>query len=169
MSKMRAAFQALADFAQSVPEDANFGLSVFTDGRSRELMPLSRGNRERVAGLQQQIKPSGSTPLMSSIAEAYERLTQQGRRQLGYGEYHLVVITDGQATAGQEPDKLIGKILSESPVMLHTIGFCIGPQHALNRPGQSYYLAADNPRALRRGLDDVLAEAPDFDVIQFSR
>jgi hypothetical protein len=58
-------------------------------------------------------------------------------------------------------------MLAESPVVLHTIGFCIGEAHALNQPGRTYYRAADDPGALRRGLDEVLAESPVFDLTEF--
>lgn len=168
-NKMQAAMQALATFARSVPAEANFALAVFNRGGVDELIPLGRGNQERIEALQQRIEPGGSTPLRSSIAMAYERLSEQGSRQLGYGEYHLVVITDGKASGGEDPTPVVRTILSESPVTLHTIGFCIGTDHALNQPGRSFYRAADNPEDLRRGLEEVLAEAPAFDITRFGQ
>ena len=58
-------------------------------------------------------------------------------------------------------------MLNESPVVLHTIGFCIGSRHSLNQAGRTIYKAADNPGALQQGLADVLAEAPQFSVQKF--
>ena len=91
----------------------------------------------------------------------------QGARQLGYGEYHLVVVTDGEASDGQDPTNVVKVILDRSPIVLHTIGFCIGTDHVLNQPGRSYYVAAESPEQLQQGLSAVLAEAPAFDQSQF--
>ena len=59
------------------------------------------------------------------------------------------------------------RLLAESPVVIHTIGFCIGEKHSLNQPGRIDYRAADDPVALARGLSAVLAESPDFTVTDF--
>jgi hypothetical protein len=59
-------------------------------------------------------------------------------------------------------------MLAETPIVVHTIGFCIGEDHVLNQPGRTFYLAADSREDLERGLDSVLAEAPSFDVAAFS-
>ncbi len=89
-------------------------------------------------------------------------------RQLGYGRYVLVVVTDGQASPGQEPAAQVNWMLASTPVELHTIGFCIGTDHSLNMPGRTVYKAADNPVALRQGLAEVLAEAETFDPAAFA-
>ena len=94
-------------------------------------------------------------------------LIRQGRRQLGYGEYHLIVVTDGQASSGQDPTGVVDEILASSPVVIHTIGFCIGEDHSLNQKGRVLYRTAQNAAELREGLEQVLAEAPDFTVTQF--
>lgn len=166
-AKIETAKQALASFATSVPESANLGLAVFENRGLAERLPLGQGNREAFTREVNQVVAGSGTPLRSAVSLAYEQLERQARRQLGYGEYHLVVVTDGQANEGQDPTARVNAILSESPVVFHTIGFCIGENHSLNQPGRTYYRAADNPEALRQGLDAVLAEAPSFDVDQF--
>ena len=115
----------------------------------------------------QAVKVNANTPLRSAVDLAYSRLLDQGRSQLGYGEYHLVIVTDGLASAGQDPTPSVTRVLAESPVVFHTIGFCIGEQHPLNQPGRTYYRSANNPQALQQGLETVLAEAPDFAVSRF--
>jgi len=167
--KIEAAQDALRAFADSVPADANLGLAVFEQRGLGERVPLGvgAGNRRAFARAVAQVQAGAATPLRSAIELAYDRLLAQGRRQLGYGEYHLVVVTDGAATQGEDPTRVVNRMLAESPVVLHTIGFCIGSHHSLNQPGRAYYQAADNPEALRQGLDAVLAEAPAFDVTAF--
>lgn len=166
--KQQVATEALDAFARAVPDDANLGLSVFNNDQLVEVIPLGPKRLDALASLRK-LAPGGSTPLYNAILHAYEKLTQQGERQQGYGEYHLVVLTDGMASKGQDPTSIVRSIFAESPVVLHTIGFCIGEDHALNQPGQSYYSAANNPAELRQGLEGVLAESPAFDVAQFGR
>jgi uncharacterized protein YegL len=167
LPKIEAARIALGAFAESLPADANLGLQVFDARGVKEQIPLSAGNRDRFKSVLAGVRAGGGTPLQTAIANAYAKLEQQGARQLGYGEYHLVVVTDGEASDGQDPTNTVKFILDRSPVVLHTIGFCIGPKHSLNQPGRTIYNAADNPQQLRQHLSDVLAEAPSFAVTGF--
>jgi Mg-chelatase subunit ChlD len=164
--KLDVAKRALIGFAGKVPADANLGLSVFDNHGIRQLIALGTVDRAALTAAVEQIRAGGGTPLGEAIRLGYRALTQQAAGQLGYGEYHLVVVTDGEAT-GEDPRIAVDQLIADSPVVLHTIGFCIGDDHSLNQPGRTVYRAADNPRALAQGLSDVLAEAPSFDVARF--
>ncbi|HEU0200322.1 MAG TPA: vWA domain-containing protein [Burkholderiaceae bacterium] len=164
--KIEVAKRALIAFAGKVPADANLGLSVFDERGIRQLLALGPIDQATLAGAVAQIRAGGGTPLGEAIRLGYRALTQQAAGQLGYGEYHLVVVTDGEAT-GEDPRIAVDQLIADSPVVLHTIGFCIGDDHSLNQPGRTVYRAADNPEALAQGLSDVLAEAPSFDVARF--
>ncbi len=168
-TKLETAKDALKEFAASVPADANLGLLIFTDSQIRELTPLGAANRQQFAEAVQAAHASGDTPLKDAVSAAYARLEEQAVRQLGYGRYVLVVVTDGYASPGQEPAANVSWMLHNTPVELHTIGFCIGENHSLNMPGRTVYKAADNPAALRQGLADVLAEAETFDAAAFEQ
>ncbi len=165
--KLDVAKSAVAAFAQSVPADANLGLQVFDRSGVQERLPLGTGNRERFIQLVNSVSASGGTPLRESVRRAYGRLFDQGMKQLGYGEYHLVIVTDGEANTGQDPGPVVNEMLGESPIVMHTIGFCIGSNHSLNQPGRTLYQAADDADQLRKGLADVLAEAPQFKLSKF--
>jgi uncharacterized protein YegL len=169
LTKLQAAKKALEQFSRLVPPDANLGLLVFQGGRIRELVPLGNGNRDMFRAAAQSTRPEGGTPLFSAVRTGYMRIEKQAKSQLGYGEYVLVIVTDGEATQGQDPTKIVHWILDNSPVQIHTIGFCIGTDHSLNIPGRTVYKPADNPDQLQRGLQDVLAEAEVFDVSDFSQ
>ena len=132
-----------------------------------ERAPLSRGTREALVRSVSEVRPGGGTPLLEAIGLGYRQLTLQGQSQLGYGEYHLVVVTDGLASQGQEPGPLVHHMLDRSPVVLHTIGFCIGQDHSLNQPGRVLYRAADDYAGLRAGLQGVLAESSEFVPTRF--
>ena len=160
---MEVAKSATIRFASRIPAGAALGLTVF-DGRGiRTLIPLSDVNLSSVEKTVNSIQPGGTTPLSDSIKLAYASLTESGRRQLGYGEYHLVVVTDGEAT-GTDPGYAVNTILRESPVIIHTVGFCIDSKHSLNQPGRTIYKNADSPESLDKALADVLAESPTFEV-----
>jgi Ca-activated chloride channel homolog len=160
-NKITVAKRALVEFAAKLPPDANFGLSVFDSAGIRELLPIGPIVGDAVVRAIAPIRASGSTPLVGAMRRAAAALTEQGRRQSGYGEFHLVVVTDGESTDGN-PKVVVDEVLAASPIVLHTVGFCIGTSHSLNQPGKVVYRPADNPEALARGLADVLAESPAF-------
>lgn len=166
-AKIHVARAAFKEFLQKVPSGANVGLHVFDQRGSREVVPLGTNNRDDLVQAIDAVVPRAGTPLGPAITNAYKKITMQGKNQLGYGEYHIVVITDGIANAGHEPGYIVDQVLAESPVVLHTIGFCIGTQHDLNRPGYVLYKAAENKEMLAEGLQGVLAESPEYAVVKF--
>ena len=166
-SKMQAASKALSEFVKKIPAEANVGLAIFVKSKLYELAPLQPAGQLDVDKLVGGITPTGSTPLYSAIKFAYQKLNEQGQKQLGYGRYHLIVITDGIASKNQNPSVIVNEMINKSPINLHTIGFCIGTDHVLNQPGRLVYHAADNPQQLSKGLGSVLAESPHFDLSEF--
>jgi len=164
--KIDVAKRALEDFAAKVPADANLGLVVFDNRGIRQLLPIAPIDQRALASAIAQVRPGSGTPLAEAIRLAYRELTQRAAVQFGYGEYHLVVVTDGEAN-GEDPRGVVDQLIAQSPVVMHTIGFCIGSDHSLNQPGRTVYRAADNPEALAQGLSEVLAESPSFTVSRF--
>ena len=158
-NKMADAIDALSTFVDAVPQDANIGVSVFNNNTIMELIPLQSEAGLNTTLLSQMV-PGGAALLRSAMHYAYAEMISQGERQLGYGEYHLLVISGGMTTEGEDPAAVVRRILSESPVNLYTIGFCSGSDHRLDQPGFISYHAADNLAALKQALSDVLAEAP---------
>jgi Ca-activated chloride channel homolog len=164
--KIDVAKSAVDQFIQSIPKDANIGLLVFDHYGISERAPLG-SDRQQLRNQVQRIAANGATPLHTAITAAYKAITLQAQKQYGYGEYHLVVVTDGEAVPGEDPGRIVGKINRESPVVITTIGFCIGSGHSLNRPGITQYSAANNPQELLAGLKTVLAEANEYVVDHF--
>lgn len=163
--RIATAKEALTLFVNSVPAGANIGFMIFYSGSAKELFPL-RDNKEALLDIIGDLDVAGTTPLRTSIEKAYEKIKTQGLRQLGYGDYDLVIITDGKASDGN-PAQIVDLILAESPVTIHTIGFQIGKNHALNQPGKILYKTAENLAELTQGLEEVLAETEDFDIDTF--
>jgi len=170
-TKMKASIDALEQFLQGAPKDANYGLSVFHQGSFKELVKLNRQTdwKRAMQDLRQNLVPSGGTPLASATKAAQLKLEEQGRKQLGYGEYNLVLITDGMAGQGENPKAVVDLILRNTPLNLSVIGFCISEKNVLNQSGYIQYLTATDPESLKQSLQDVLAESPDFNVSDFSQ
>ncbi len=164
--KIDVAKEAVNQFVDSIPKDANVGLLVFDDKGIGERVELS-ADHDAVKQHVQNIVANGGTPLLEAMTRAYRAITQQGQKQLGYGEYHMVVVTDGEANTGQDPSKIVDTVLRKSPITLHTIGFCIGDGHSLNVPGLTDYRAANNPDELLAGLQSVLAESAEYPADKF--
>ncbi len=160
-SKIEVAKEAVVEWSKSIPQNAYLGLVAFHN-QGWETMPLTTGDRELFINKIQKLIAGGATPLTEAFKYAYENLIRQGQSQLGYGEYTIVVVTDGIANNEATLSQWVQRILKETPIMIYTIGFCIGEKHSLNQPGYTIYKAADNPADLRRGLQDVLAEAEEF-------
>ncbi|MFA4846410.1 MAG: hypothetical protein WC654_07720, partial [Patescibacteria group bacterium] len=108
------------------------------------------------------------TPLARSIAKAYDIISLQGQAQNGLGTYTIVLVTDGAETvdSAESLDRTVQFILENTVIELYTIGFCISGNHSLNRNGV-VYRDAKNPAELSSALQGVLAESPEFSVIEF--
>lgn len=163
-SKNDVARDAVIEWAASVPEDANLGLVVFDRNGFSVRLPLGLGNRPQFKAEIQKVVPDRSTPLAAALEIAQSMLTAQARKQLGYGDYNVVIVTDGAADDIPALENSVNMVLATSPVMIHTIGFCIAADHSLNRAERTSYRAANNPAELRLGLKEVLAESESFDI-----
>lgn len=168
-TKAFAAKLAVKAWSNSVPRGSNVGLVAFYGVGRWAKRPLASGQADEFAKVVNGLHPGGRTPLGEAVAIAYDMLTRQARLQLGYGEYNIVVVTDGKASDPKTLVRWVTHILDNSPIIIHTIGFCIGERHTLNQKGRTIYRTANNPQQLRKGLQEVLAEAEAFDVSDFAR
>jgi len=161
-NKLVGAKWAVRQFMTKVPDDVNLGLYVFDGNGRREVVALGSGNRERFLSAVEQIRAGGGTPLFSAITFGADQLVNQYKQQLGYGEYRLIVVTDGIAdnisSAARYTDRF--------GIPIYTIGLYIGEDHPLRQFSMSYR-AADNFEDLARALEETVAELPSFDVTEF--
>ena len=160
--KIETAKNAIMQFGSSIPKETGLGLAIFDGNGLSERLSLGVGNRDKFFAMVKAAEAGGGTPLSEAVKIGYEALRSQAKRQLGYGEYHLVIVTDGEANTGYDPTDMVNQILQESPVLIHTIGFHIGERHSLNQPGRTIYKDAQSPQDLAEGLQSVLAESDKF-------
>ncbi len=161
-SKLDGAQWAVKEFLAKVPEDVHLGLYVFDRDRRSEVVPLGAGNREAFQAAVKDIQAGGGTPLAKGISFGADRLVEQYQRQLGYGEYRLVVVTDGRAD--QIPDA--ARYAGHYGMPIYAIGLCIDQEHPLRRYAVSYR-AADSFADLAAGLEETLAELEAVDITDF--
>lgn len=166
-SKIEQARAALQAFVKAVPRNANLGLMVFDQTGISERVALGGDNRDEFMRRVLAIHPSGGTPLRGAVEIGRRQLEAQARRQLGYGEYNLVIVTDGEASKGHDPRDAVDALIAQTPIVLHTVGFCIDARHSLNQAGRTIYKQANDTAELQRGLESVLAESPSFTVQRF--
>jgi len=166
-NKLNIAKDAVVKFVNNIPSDANIGFYAFDSRGSKERVGISTNTQAAITKEVKSVVAKGGTPLATSIYDGYHSLLKQAKKQLGYGEYNLVIVTDGVASNGESPTEYINEIIQLSPIVIHTVGFCIGVNHPLNQPGLTIYKSANDPQSLQEGLDSALAESPEFNVNSF--
>jgi hypothetical protein len=164
-TKLAGAKWAVEQFMGHVPKkDVNFGLWIFDRSGEREAVPLGPGNRADFLAAIQASQSGRGTPLARAIHEGVDRLVAQYKQQLGYGEYRLVVVTDGEADGIPQAAAYAERF----GMPIYTIGFCVGENHPLRAVSVSYR-TANSAEDLRKGLEEAVAELETFDPTEFER
>lgn len=165
-SKIREAKAAVKTFIGTVPsENVNLGLYVFDTNGSREVVPLAPNNRAAFLAAVDRVSDGGGTPLGASIEQGVKSLNVQYQKQLGYGEFRLIVVTDGESsdsitTGVREAQRLA--------VPLYTIGFDMGTTHELRKYSVSYQ-SANNGKELTKALEQAASELDVYDPADFQQ
>lgn len=142
----------------------NVGLYTFDSG-VRSVLPIAPFNRQALdAALGRLPEPDGNT----AIGAAMERATADLYRA-GTIRKYLLVVTDGENTAGPSPDAVAREITrrSEGAVKVFLVAFDVdGDKFAFVNEVRGTVIEARNATALRAGLDTlyrgrILAEAVD--------
>ncbi len=162
-NKLAGAKWAVKQFIQTVPESIAIGLYIFDNNGRREVVPLGKKNREKFLNQIESIRAGGGTPLYDAIRFATDKLIEKYKYQLGYGEFRIVVVTDGIASHVYDA----AKYAASYGIPLYSIGLCVGPDHPLRKYSVQYQ-AADNFEALSKGLTETLAELPVYDLQEFN-
>jgi Ca-activated chloride channel homolog len=162
--KIDAAKEAVRKFLAQVPDDVNLGMYSFNGLGEREFIPLGPNNRVQFLDTFSRFEPNDGTPLVAAIKTGTDKLIEQYKKQLGYGEFRLIVVTDGAATDGKVEDATL--YAAKRSIPIYTIGLCIGDDHPLRAYSLSYR-AANNPEDLKKALEQATAEASDFNPTDF--
>jgi Mg-chelatase subunit ChlD len=167
-TRIEAAKWAVKQFTDhNVPPDVNLGLYVFDGTGTRERVPLGKGNRNNITEAIDRVRGGGNTPLNAAIRTAVAQLSAQRERQLGYGEFYVVVATDGEATDGDLSRNAVSEAVQKA-IPIITIGFCLPGGHPL-ASGSIAYRNANSPEELLSALRETQGESPYFDQTVFQR
>lgn len=153
--------QAIHAYVNSLPagRKINLGLVAFENDQIETKVTFdSPAATNRAAFLQavDSVDANGGTPLAEAISAGTDVLLKQCQLQLNYGDYRMIVVTDGEATGSMSLDDACTK-LSSYGFSLYTIGFNINSDHALKKWATSYE-TADSADSLAKKLQNTAAE-----------
>lgn len=169
--KIDGAKKAINKFLDKLPEDINLGLLIFGVSSNEygisEVVPLGPGNREQFKQAISEIYPDGGTPLANATYSGINSLVKQYKKQLGYGEYRLIIVTDGLASYPDEFKKTLIDSRKYPFIAIYGIGLCIEGNHILKTYSLSY-TDAHNYDDLGKALEETVSELPYFDPAEFN-
>lgn len=165
-TKSDAAKSVLKDWVGLINADAALGVVAFDKSGTSVRLETAPNNHRNFIDIVDGLQADSGTPLSSAVALGYKELERRAKMQNGIGIYRMVVVTDGIHSKGYDPTNNVNWIIDNTPIEMHTIGFCIN-ESALNQPGRAMYTSADNPEALFAGLSNALAEVPTFTLTNF--
>jgi uncharacterized protein with von Willebrand factor type A (vWA) domain len=166
--KIDGAKEAVARFMKNIPDDVNIGLMVFgtrTPDGYEEVLPLGAGNKEKFLEIINSLQPTSQTPLGEALTAGVGKIIEQYKKQLGYGIYRIIIITDGEQTGIglKEPCLYLSR---HGFIGLYSIGLCMKKSHTLKKYSLSYR-DANNYEELEQALVDATAESDIFDATLF--
>ena len=160
-SKMAAAKAALQEVLSKVPDGTQIGLLVFSGANIQNdwVYPLGPKDTQKLIAAIHLPQPSGNTPLGKYIRIGANRLLEQRESQYNYGNYRLLVVTDGEASDTDKVKYYTPEILNRQ-IRIDVIGVDMKTDHILANVVDSYR-KADNPGELVAAVSQILAETGD--------
>lgn len=173
--KIAVAKSSLRQVVAKLRDNTNIGLFVFGNVSNTNPVPIAPKNVKNLNYAIDNIKDGGGTPLGEFIEKAANQLLQQRQKNLGYGRYKILVVTDGEATDRNKMASVAPEVLKRN-LSLDVIGVGMTSEHQLAKMSTSYR-AANDTDALNKALQDIVAETPakvkdvsgsdnDFDLIK---
>jgi hypothetical protein len=126
------------------------------------LVPLQPLNRQQVQNQINQLRASGGTPLGMRMKEATDELLKM-RAKDPYGDYRLLVVTDGEASDQDVLSAVLPDIMRRS-LLVDVIGVDMQSEHTLATQ-VSNYRRADDPDSLEKAIAESLAESDDSKAV----
>ncbi|RMH16353.1 MAG: VWA domain-containing protein [Acidobacteria bacterium] len=157
-TKMAAGQAALRTFVEQLPDDVNLGLYVFDRDVPRQLLALGEADHAAWRAAVDGIEAGGRAHLEKAIRFAVDRLVEQRRRQAGYGEFRLLLLTD--ETSHDLRDAAAYAARRGIPV--YAVGLCTGAAHPMADRVYSYR-SAERFADLLLELEASLTPPPPFE------
>lgn len=154
--RIDAAKRALSNVLEQLPADTQVGVLALNSrvAGSPWVVPLGTIDpswRANVASLE----AVGGTPLGEYLKAAADALLEARARQI-YGEYRLLVVTDGEANDSDLVDTYLPQVLARG-LTIDAIGVDMESDHSLATKVNSYR-RADDDSSLQEAISQVFAE-----------
>ncbi|WP_082233089.1 VWA domain-containing protein [Halobacillus massiliensis] len=175
--KMDLAKEAIAEFADHLPEDTSVSLRVYghagsseEDGKeiscstTEEVYPLGEYDKETFNEALDQFTPTGYTPIGLAMEEAADTLKEETGEDV---ENIIYVVSDGDETCGGDPAAVAEKLhASEVEPLINIIGFDIAESErealeAIAEAGEGEYFRADTAQDLQETFREERSELID--------
>lgn len=166
--KIDGAKEAVTRFMKNIPGDVNIGLMVFGTRSAEgyeEALPLGPDNKERFLEIINRLQPTSQTPLGEALQAGVGKIVEQYKKQLGYGIYRIIIITDGEQTGIDLKEPCL-YLSQHGFIGLYSIGLCMKKSHTLKKYSLSYR-DANNYEELEKALVEATAESDIFDATLF--
>jgi len=166
--KIDGAKEAVTRFMKNIPGDVNIGLMLLgtrTGDDYGEALPIASGNKDEFLQIINSLQPNGKTPLGEALLASVDKIVEQYKKQLGYGTYRIIIITDGEQT-GIDLKQPCDYLARHGFIGLYSIGLCMKSSHTLKNYSLSYR-DANNYEELEQALVEATAESDVFDANLF--
>ena len=157
--KIAAAKQALSVVLSKLPDDAEIGVLALNNGW---ILPLQRHDLSQVQQRVNQLRARGGTPLGMRMKEGTDALLKL-RDKEHYGDYRLIVVTDGEANDQALLNFILPDIMNRG-LLVDAIGVDMASEHSLATQVHSYR-KADDQASLEQAIANALAESDDSAAI----
>lgn len=163
-TRMQAAKSALKLVLNNLPDTTNIGLvtinPVIIDKQyTNWIFPIGPIDKQKLNHYVDSLVETGGTPLGAFIKVGADSLLEFREKQK-YGNYRLIVITDGEASDNGLLERYVPDVMRRG-VKFDVIGVGLS-NHTLSKKVSSYR-SADNPNSLIQAVQQVLAEVPQGD------
>lgn len=153
--RMQAAKQALQTVLNNLPQESKVGILALNQGW---IIPLEKLDRSKSTSRINRLKARGGTLLGENMKVAADALMALREDQV-YGEYTLLVVTDGEAN---DPDYLAHVLpdIMTRGFNVDVIGVDMVSDHSLATRVHNYR-RADDVSSLKTAIEESLAESDD--------
>lgn len=174
-TRMDAAKRSLQTVLDRTPADAQVGVLLLNPPRIGDdwLFELGPVDPQATRRAINRIVAGGPTPLGGAMKMATDALLK-AREANRYGDYKLLVVSDGEATDGNLVERFLPEIQARG-VLVDVIGVAMGQQHSLATRANTYR-SANDPASLEQAISAVVlgesttdysdtGDETDFDIL----
>jgi uncharacterized protein YegL len=158
--KMDAAKDALLSVLEELPDEAQVGVLALNSRLSGSpwITPLGPVDRASIKQQIASVRAAGATPLGAAMKEAADALLDKRKKEV-YGNYRLLIVTDGEAGDQALVDQYLPAIKARG-LITDVIGVNMRGDHSLATQVNTYR-RADDQASLAQAIAEVFAETSD--------